>query len=60
MAFLQFASSGIVFLSVTGMGLLVERLGETRFWVAMLAPGALFPTIGLIGLFWLRKQRETV
>jgi hypothetical protein len=42
------------------MGLLVERLGETRFWVAMLAPGALFPTIGLIGLFWLRKQRETV
>lgn len=40
MAFLQFASAGIVFLSVTRMGWLVESLGETRFWSAMLAPGA--------------------
>lgn len=53
MALQQLLASGVIFLGLNGMGMLVEYVGEAAMWKAMLLPASAFPIIGIGGTLWI-------
>ncbi len=43
-----------MFISMNAMGLLVDRIGESRMWMTMLLPAAGFMLVGIGASIWLR------
>lgn len=56
----QMLTALLGFLSLNGLGLWADRVGDANLWQVMLAPAAVFPLVGLGGWLWaLRYDRGT-
>lgn len=49
-----------IFCLGTSLGMLGDRLGEERVWRILLVPAALFPLIGLGGLWWVLRYGKLI
>jgi MFS family permease len=58
MAVAGIAASIIQFMSVNGIGIATNRIGENNMWKVMLAPAAGFMLVGLGGLIWLIMNKH--
>ena len=58
LAMQQMLVSAATAIGLAGMGLLIASIGDTRMWLAMLIPPAVFPLAGVGGGLWLWRTRS--